>query len=1075
MNFLLTFLRRVVRRNFGRVRRAILRVAVALRQWLSPDENPFFTRALRTESRRYQPWLSVLIPTVLTAIVAGGSWMMWLRQVDLQNESGLKNGALPVSPLQISAALGSNPIGALAIITALVTAMWTIFAVRSRASSLLREEALRGTLDGLQMLPLREELWLWMMSLQPLLIALLVWCVGLPVYMFAVWMGAWSVWDIVGLLLVWLWIGHVAPLWQPVMWKQKGKTPARVDANTLRAALLLQNQANARGISLSQSLELQRRAQRLLMNTEAASAMTTANNAVEDRVLDAGPNKGPNANQNGTQSAKQTVAKKQVLDAKVTGAVSTRRDARGGWNWGGAFFAFFVVRIVLSWGGVFAGGVLASFHNDLIERVPPEVPPMLPWFIVTWPVVLAKIMLSPLWFFAFSLPPIFVLLPLWIGFSRARNVQLASLVSASETFWTERRARTKATISRAMQVCAGLGALGYMWHTLIINGELAPALWRRAYAFADSGASLAALWTFFVIGGALMAWRAAETAFARAAHQEVALLELSQNRASATNQAEDRVLAVAPMAVAQNATPIQFDNALQKDEVARNETLDVVAKRAQIVRASWRDAATQAARVVAWTFGVYFVCCWLGATSGWSAAWQARLLPTVFAGGAFLFVCWSASVINSALPFESRALWSWARALWFFGLPLEIALRVLFALVTNRPAFAFEQAPHVLLSPFVMLFALLRPQLDLGELWFFGVLAQVVLGAACFLAAQRIVAVRRVESAEERVREGSGRDRVLDVLLWPLRLVGRGFSALGRGWSRASAWFNNTSENVNARVIARGAALDNAVLTGELRRRVRKINWCRHWVVFAVLATAVFGFLGVWPLVADLRWRSNFGTWIWAISAYNWSDWSTTLVAVTLGVLAVLCVLAVSDLGQSFDADRANGTLVFLFLTPMQDREILRGKLLASLFYIRPLLCIGVPFLLMGTVVSALAGSWKTVFIVLGGVAVVMSLLALSCGLQLLFGVRSPRPGTGSGKAILAGLIFEIALWTFNSWLQSALYPFSRNHATAMWIAFLVVLCALHLWMALLCWHLALRSLRTLRLGKIGTRGKAAA
>ena len=1056
-------IRRGAQRNVGQIRRASLRIVVALRQWFSPDENPFLRRALRTESRKYQPWLSVLVPAVLVAFVAGGSWIMWLRQVALRNEYSIRDGALPISPLQISEGLGGNPIGALAIITALITAVWTIFAVRSRASSLLREEALRGTLDSLQMLPLREELWLWMMSLQPLLVAMLIWCVGLPVYMFAVWMNVWSVWDIVGLFFVWLWIGHVAPLWQPVMWKQKGKTPARPDANTLRAALLLQNEANARGLSLAQSLELQRRAQRLLLDTEqTASAKTDANATGEDRVLDAQP----------------MAAKGRKSNVKVAPA---RRDTRGGLNWGNAFFAFFMVRIVLSWGGVFAGGIFGSLYSDLVERVSPAVPAMLPFIIVTWPVVFAKIALSPLWFFSFSLPPILILLPLWIGFSRARNVQLASLVSASETFWTERRARTKAAMSRAMRICAAFGALGFVWHTLILNGELAPALWRRAYAFADSGASLAALWTFFIIAGALMAWRAGETAFADAAREEVALLQSLPNRA--LRQDEDRVLDVsgnAALNASQNAALKELDasqsTSQDADESAQPQQLQqqYAQQRARIVRAAWRDGALQTARTMAWIIGAYFVCSWLGGTTGWSAVWQARLLPTVAAGFAFLFVCWSASVLHSALPFESRGLWSWARALWFFWPPVEIVLRTLWNLVFNKPAFAFEHAPHVLLSPFVTLFASIRPRIELGEIWFLGVLAQLVLGAACYLAAQRLVGAHRVQAEIVETRERSARDRVLDVLLWPLRLVGRVFSFIGRAWTQMSAWFNRALDNVNTRVIARGVAVDNAVLIGELRRRVRKVNWCRHWVIFAALATTVFGFFGVWPLVAELRWRSNFGSWISAIQNYNWSDWSTALVAITLGFLAVLCVLAVSDLGQSFDADRANGTLVFLFLTPMRDQEILRGKLLASLWYVTPLLGVGVPFLLIGSSISLFVGQWQTLLIALGGTVIVASVLAFSCGLQLFFGVRSSKSGAGSGKAILAGLVIELALWIFNGWVQSLRHPFVQSHATALWLVFWVALCAVHIWVALLGWHLALRSLRRLRTGASGTSGKVA-
>jgi hypothetical protein len=68
----------------------------------------------------------------------------------------------------------------------------------------------------------------------------------------------------------------------------------------------------------------------------------------------------------------------------------------------------------------------------------------------------ARLVTSPLPFFAFVLPPAVLLIPLWIGFARLRTWGLASQVSASETFWTMRRARERAGVTTVLLL---LGAL----------------------------------------------------------------------------------------------------------------------------------------------------------------------------------------------------------------------------------------------------------------------------------------------------------------------------------------------------------------------------------------------------------------------------------------------------------------------------------------------------------------------------------------------------------------------------------------------------------------------------------------
>jgi hypothetical protein len=311
--------------------------------------------------------------------------------------------------------------------------------------------------------------------------------------------------------------------------------------------------------------------------------------------------------------------------------------------------------------------------------------------------------------------------------------------------------------------------------------------------------------------------------------------------------------------------------------------------------------------------------------------------------------------------------------------------------------------------------------------------------------------------------------------LWLPRAVWRAVSCVVQFVANLSARFSRAIENGNTKIIACGTALDNAVLTGELRRRVRKVNWCRHWLISGLLAFTVFALFALYPLGNDLFWKAEFvgrkNSW----ATYDWSGWAGGLIAVTLLICGAISVLAVSDLGQSYDADRANGTLVFLFLTPMQDRDMLRGKLLASVSYALLIQTIALPFLLLGAFVSLLLGEWTTLGFMLMGIFFVLSLLAFSCGLHLFFGVRSKKPGAGSGNALGVGCVIEIALWAAYGWFLSITYPLTNAQETLMWGAFYVVLCVVHFGVAMLSWHLALRSLRALRQGKAGTAGKVAA
>jgi hypothetical protein len=109
-------------------------------------------------------------------------------------------------------------------------------------------------------MPIAEERWVWMMSAHPTLLSLLIGAVGLPVYALALWTQQWTLLDVVGLVLVFIAIGHVAPIWQPLMWKGAAKANAAESRleNVQESLRLARAEANSANLSPAQQLEAQR-------------------------------------------------------------------------------------------------------------------------------------------------------------------------------------------------------------------------------------------------------------------------------------------------------------------------------------------------------------------------------------------------------------------------------------------------------------------------------------------------------------------------------------------------------------------------------------------------------------------------------------------------------------------------------------------------------------------------------------------------------------------------------------------------------------------------------------------------
>jgi len=367
---------------------------------------------------------------------------------------------------------------------------------------------LKSTLDQLQLLPIREERWLWLMSAHPTALSLLAGLIGLPVYTVAVLTGRWSWLDLPGLLMLFLLLGHVAPAWQPLLWKQQiaRASGQKIDWKAWQAALKQsKTDANPAEMTPAGRLEMQRRQQRAVLGLDAG--------------LDAVPVVDPT-----------TMGERPGLVAPSDSRAASgdqRKAARSGtsnsflpiWSrwivwWMG--FQFAVPMLTGLWRGTL--GPLSLLWSDLIRALPYEVRSLFPAFPLTWPLIVARGIFAPLPFFSFTLPFVVPFVPLYIGFRQQRYAALAATVSASETFWTPRRVRQRHNLGAALWIGVAFVFFGYGWNSFIVKGALSSLL---QGAPPTTVWALAAAWTLTVATGALVAGINAEKTFARTSHEAI--------------------------------------------------------------------------------------------------------------------------------------------------------------------------------------------------------------------------------------------------------------------------------------------------------------------------------------------------------------------------------------------------------------------------------------------------------------------------------------------------------------------------------------------------------------------------
>lgn len=1028
------------------MRGATGRSRAALRQWGGAD-NPFLGRALHVETRSGQPLRLALFVGIVLLLVNFGFWRVWPLYSD-----NLFSGSAPSTdgssaallPSRLPDALGGNFIGYAALAAAATCACAALLMARVRVSTLLRREQLQGTLEQLQLLPIAAERWLWLAGAPGVAWAMLIGLLGLPLFALAVWTQQWSVWDVFGLFLVFLWLGHAAPAALVVSTASSSRNrtatakpsaaAVRIGADDTSSTRL--SEASAAGGTAASS-------------TEASSAVTAA------RTL------------RGVQS------ETMIASVLMTGAIQ--------------FIIWLVRTLIFTLGG---GGKTLRLIG-----LPESVVGLLPALPLTWPLFLARLIVTPLPFFALSLPPLLLLLPWNIARRRRAYLALANQVDAPSKAIRRRREMRRSRLSRSVNWLGWAMVVGYGWHPLMTLGVPALLLHGTSPVVATSTTGLstpawarAALWTVILILAALGAWSGILDAFGpeqkRLREKTVASFKAANSAASNDQNSE---AAPQPEATPQpTATP--------REEVIESSTR----LSGRIAPGQWR-AALQAIGVhLGVGAAAYFVLCWLGGTTGIDAVWRERLVPTTSTVLAFLVAALGAAAMGAALPDEPwklRTRWRKIAWLWFGGLLLvALAFHGYDQLNTSAPSrnFEFEQAPYVVLSPLVSLLSLLRFSLSRpGAQWQSGPMVQAVVGLALIALSIPVSQLQLHAAGEDRpgllqrlwrlLMRGlgallTGVWRVVVFLLKPLALF------LIHNYKRPFAKLYATIERGVHFLVDWGESLGNPVLDVALRRPVkatttaeikrealrtsktsRSATLRQSWiaqcalclffeiVLFVLLAFLSGSLLAPWSLASG--WPSN----------PSWQAWGQGLCAIAVAVSLLMAIGGTGSLGNALDRDRTNGTLIFLFLTPLSDAEILGGKLLFPLLNVLPFLATALPWLALGTLVAFVGGDYAMPIVALLALLLVLSVLAFALCWQTRGAARATKTGTGASSAtsfiLLVECVFGALLFVAfsNGWLWLCLALLAAS--------------ALHFTLAHRGWNQALKALNRRRFSDEATRG----
>ena len=663
------------------------------------------------------------------------------------------------------------------------------------------------------------------------------------------------------------------------------------------------------------------------------------------------------------------------------------------------------------------------------EFLPDEVWNLLPSILFSWPLFLIQLLMTPLPFFGIALP-----LCLWLAprllldrYAAFSTFRLSYLGSHSLQF--RRWGRYWREAKRAQAYLFWFFASGFLWPWLISQGALAAVL---PGAPLNASAARAGLWTILII---------------------IATWSISARLHSVLD------------------TPFKKATSLRR----RKATL-----------ARWRRAWRKTKSIFFGFVSLYFALCWLGGTSGMDAVWRARLLTTILTMAAYLLADFSALALKNALPERYRTFWSWLRFFWFWGLFWETVFRVVWAHYAALP-FDLSDATHVMFSPFVSLLALLDSDIALplqGALWQLGLALLVFTAAAVLMFQKQSALLPQVLpiSMEETAKEASFLWRalttmwriiwfapglILRIVFWPLKTLAIGtYPLLKRAKNVAQPFLARQDQE-----LWRGIdSFDNPILRHDLRLK-RQENLCLLWLAIVAFQGMIFLILLCLALIKPLTFLFYGGITEHnrqaALNLLGWRGWGDIVFGVTMAFGLLSSLGALFSHAKVFDKERANGGMVFLFLTPLSESEIIGGyigsALLSGVWFHSALY----PSILLASLLEIIAGRGTVLLVFLLLTILLHAIFLLSATTSIWGAVRAKNAGEGGIWVLFFGLLPQAFLVFVVAMMLSSTQSFWAQ-AT---IAFSIALC---LFVTRIFWLDALRRLRRERFGDVSLRGTVA-
>lgn len=991
------------------VRRWKLRLGAALYHWASPEINPFLSSAIRPLFHQsgvlsFILWRLLFIGVALTLAA-------YFREMVNSAFVNCMSDSVSNTPWE-NRVFSDNDISLMALVAAGLCGFAALI-YGGGASQFFQRENLAGRLTQLRLLPLTETRLAFLTSAPAAFLSLALWAMLLPLWLMALFTDQWSWREFFGLPLLLLIIVVRSPAWAPlyetyVPSHTAIEEPAQEDKD--------KKDKDENDTSDKPELsggELAASNANLDVNQEATHVVTKDTDHIEPDAY--------SVPKNFSDPTQQPLFKFDP-SATITLVILWQIAAFG-----------------LRWMGFKTPpSALAYLLPHWREFLPTEVWNLLPSILLSWPLLLIQLLTTALPFYGVALPMGLWLVPRLLLSRYAAFSTFSITHQNTQTLQYRRQVRYWRAVRRLQAYLFWFYAAGFLWPWLCHKGVFAAVLPGAPInaAWARSG-----LWTVLII---IAAW----------------IVQGQFHR------------------VLEEPWKISSSKKLPEPSYSPRRT------RATLSR--WRRVWRSAQGLLLWPIAIYFVLCWLGGTSGVDSVWLSRLPATLITMAACLLADFSGLALKRALPEPHKVIWPWLRFYWFWGLGWEAAFRVVWAHYTGQ-SFELRDAPHVMLSPIVSLLTLLNSDITLpwqGALW------QIALSCVLFALAVRltfqpqskILPSTIATSVEASPREISIFWRwmnavwraiwfmpllLLRLLFWPVKTSAIAVYSAALYLGLKVKPFLDRQAQEFWRYIDN---FDNPILSRGLRNQ-RKDDAALQWLLSVGLQLAFFLILLCFALFQPLLILCYGGNTEYnrqaALAMINWRGWGDVVFWVTLayGLLPNLGALF-SHTGV-FDKERANGGIVFLFLTPQTESQIIGGHLGAIILPGLWFHCALYPSLLLAALLEIMAGHAALLPLMLLLVLLLHALLPLSAMTSLWSAVHAKNAGEGGGWMLVFGLVPQgilvvatvmVVLATQGFWAQAA-------------IVLGIVLCLAG---TSIFWHDALRCLHRERFGDVSLKGTIA-